>query len=351
MDLSGMRKEIDEIDRQIVDLLNRRYRIVLDVGKWKQENNMPVYAPEREKMLLERLKTLNGGPMTNRTLCAIYREIMSGAYELERKLHVAYLGPAATYSHQAAQERFGSGVEYVPLSGIAEVFRDVESGKADFGVVPVENSTEGVVNHTLDLLVDSPVRVCGEINLPIHHCLLASAGTKEIRKIYSHPQSFAQCRAWLSEHYPAVEKIETSSNTRAAELAAAEAGSAAVCGELAASIYGLEILERKIEDNPRNTTRFFIIGDIEIKSTGKDKTSICFSVRDRVGALYDCLLPFRASGLTLSMIESRPSRKANWEYVFFVDLAGHISDPVVMKSLDELRQATSFLKILGSYPV
>ena len=351
MNLDLLREQIDGIDRQIVSLLNQRYEIVREVGKWKQERGLPIYVPEREKALLEKLASLNQGPMLRSTLFAIYREIMSGAYPLEAQLHIAYLGPAATYSHQAAKQRFGSSVEYFPMPGIADVFRDVESGKADFGVVPVENSTEGVVNHTLDLLLESPVKVCAEINLPIHHSLLSRSELSGIRKIYSHPQSLAQCRLWLTEHLPMAERIESSSNTRAAELAAQEPGAAAICSDLAATVYGLNIIEEKIEDNPKNTTRFFVIGNQDNNPSGKDKTSLCFAVQDRVGALYECLLPFRDSGLTLTMIESRPSKKINWEYVFYVDLLGHISDPVVETALEQLRKHTSFLKILGSYPV
>ena len=351
MDLNEMRDKIDGIDRQIVSLLNQRYEIVREVGRWKQEHNLPIYVPEREKALLEKLSSLNQGPMLKSTLYAIYREIMSGAYPLERQLNVAYFGPAATYTHQAAKSQFGESVEYSPRPGIQDVFRDVESGNADYGVVPVENSTEGVVNHTLDLLLESPVKVCAEINLPIHHCLLSKSPLNEIRKVYSHPQSLAQCRAWLTEHLPGAERIEASSNTRAAELASRESGAAAICSSLASSIYKLDALAEKIEDNPRNTTRFFVVGNQENSPSGKDKTSICFAVQDRVGALYDCLIPFRNAGLTLTMIESRPSKKINWEYVFYVDLLGHISDPAVVSAMEQLKQHTSFLKILGSYPV
>lgn len=351
MDLKEMRDKIDVIDRQIVSLLNERYKVVCEVGKWKMERGLPIYVPEREKALLEKLDSLNQGPMLKSTLHAIYREIMSGAYPLERQLRVAYFGPVATYTHQAAIRQFGSSVEYYARPGIADVFRDVEAGKVDYGVVPVENSTEGVVNHTLDLLLDSTVKVCTEINLPIHHSLLSKSPLNEITKVYSHPQSLAQCRNWLQEHLPGVEQIEAASNTRAAQLASEEANAAAICSELASTVYDLKIIETKIEDNPRNTTRFFVVGNQENAPSGKDKTSLCFVVQDRVGALYDCLLPFREAGLTLTMIESRPSKKVNWEYVFYVDLIGHVAEPVVKEALDKLKNYTSFLKILGSYPV
>ena len=351
MDLQEMRNRIDAIDRQIVALLNDRYNVVCEVGKWKRERGLPIYVPEREKALLEKLDSLNKGPMLKHTLHAIYREIMSGAYPLEDQLRVAYFGPAATYTHQAAQMQFGKSVEYFPRPGIADVFRDVEAGKVDYGVVPVENSTEGVVNYTLDLLLDSSVKVCAEINLPIHHSILSKSELSQIKKVYSHPQSLAQCRHWLTENLPGAELVEAASNTRAAQLASEEYRSAAICSEMAASVYQLNILETRIEDNPRNTTRFFVVGNQENKSSGKDKTSLCFAVQDRVGALYDCLLPFREAGLTLSMIESRPSKKINWEYVFYVDLIGHVSDPDVETALEKLKQYTSFLKILGSYPI
>ncbi|MBQ9772085.1 MAG: prephenate dehydratase [Lentisphaeria bacterium] len=351
MDLKEMRDKIDAIDRQIVSLLNARYEVVREVGKWKLERGLPIYVPEREKALLEKLDSLNQGPMLKSTLHSIYREIMSGAYPLEQQLRVAYFGPAATYTHQAAKQQFGSSVEYYPRPDIADVFRDVEAEKVDYGVVPVENSTEGVVNYTLDLLLGSSVKVCAEINLPIHHCLLSKAALSEIRKVYSHPQSLAQCRCWLTEHLPGVELVEAASNTRAAQFAVEEPNSAAICSELAASVYDLKVLETKIEDNPRNTTRFFVVGNQENAPSGNDKTSLCFVVQDRVGALYDCLLPFRESGITLTMIESRPSKKVNWEYVFYVDLLGHVSDPIVKEALEKLQQYTSYLKILGSYPV
>lgn len=351
MDLKEMRDRIDAIDRQIVSLLNSRYEVVCEVGKWKLERGLPIYVPEREKALLEKLDSLNQGPMLRSTLHAIYREIMSGAYPLERQLRVAYFGPVATYTHQAAKQQFGASVEYFSRPGIADVFRDVEAEIVDYGVVPVENSTEGVVNHTLDLLLESSVKVCTEINLPIHHALLSKSDLSGIRKVYSHPQSLAQCRNWLTEHLPGVELVEASSNSRAAQLATEDTSAAAICSELAATVYDLNIIAAKIEDNPRNTTRFFVIGKQENAPSGNDKTSICFVVKDRVGALYDCLLPFREAGLSLAMIESRPSKKENWKYVFYVDLIGHAADPLVKTALEKLQNSTSHLKILGSYPL
>ena len=247
MDLKAYRDQIDAIDQQIVALLNQRYNIVREVGKWKLERGLPIHVPEREKALLEKLDSLNQGPMLRSTLFAIYREIISGAYPLERQIGVAYFGPEATYTHQAAKQHFGSSVEYFAYPGIADVFRAVESGKVDYGVIPVENSTEGVVNHTLDLLLDSPVKICAEINLPIHHALLSNSHLSEIKKVYSHPQALAQCRNWLTENLPYAELMEASSNTRAAQIAAEEPNSAAICSELAAAIYNLNILETKIE--------------------------------------------------------------------------------------------------------
>jgi len=350
MDLQELRTKIDSIDREIVRLLNDRYDVVGKVGEWKRKRGEPIYVPEREKALLEKLESLNQGPMLNSTLRAIYREIMSGALQLESPLRVAFFGPEATFTHLAAKTKFGHGIEYVPKSTIAEVFHDVESGKCDYGCVPVENSTEGVVNYTLDLLVDSPVKICAEINMKIRQCLLSNAEKDGIKVVYSHAQSLGQCRNWLSANLPGVETVAVVSNSRAAYLAAHEEGAAAIGSELAAEVYGLKILENGIQDNPNNMTRFLVAGTQEVKPSGDDKTSICFAIKDRVGALYDCLLPFKHAGITLTMIESRPSKRRNWEYFFFVDLLGHAGDPKIAKALDELNTMAHSLKIFGSYP-
>ena len=350
MDLQELRMKIDSIDRGIVRLLNDRYEVVKQVGEWKRERGEPIYVPEREKALLEKLETLNRGPMPNSTLRAVYREIMSGALRLENPLKVAFFGPEATFTHLAAKLKFGHGVEYISKSTIADVFHAVEGGKCDYGCVPVENSTEGVVNYTLDMLMDSSVKICAEINMRIQQCLLSNAEKSKIKVVYSHAQSLGQCRNWLTEHLPGVETIAVVSNSRAADLAAREEGAAAIGSELAAEVYGLKIVEKGIQDNPNNTTRFLVTGTQEVKPSGQDKTSICFAIKDRVGALYDCLLPFKQAGVTLTMIESRPSKRRNWEYLFFIDMLGHATDPEIAAALKELNTLAHSLKVLGSYP-
>lgn len=350
MDLQELRIKIDSIDRGIVRLLNDRYEVVKQVGEWKRERGEPIYVPEREKALLEKLETINRGPMPNSTLRAVYREIMSGALRLENPLKVAFFGPEATFTHLAAKMKFGHGVEYISKSTIADVFHAVEAGKCDYGCVPVENSTEGVVNYTLDMLMDSSVKICAEINMRIQQCLLSNAEKSKIKVVYSHAQSLGQCRNWLTEHLPGVETIAVVSNSRAADLAAREEGAAAIGSELAAEVYGLKIVEKGIQDNPNNTTRFLVTGTQEVKPSGQDKTSICFAIKDRVGALYDCLLPFKHAGVTLTMIESRPSKRRNWEYLFFIDMLGHATDPEIAAALKELNTLAHSLKVLGSYP-
>jgi chorismate mutase/prephenate dehydratase len=305
---------------------------------------------EREKALLEKLEALNEGPMEDRTLRAIYREIMSGALALEHPLQVGYLGPQATFSHLAAMGKFGHSVKYEPKSNIADVFRDVETERLDYGCVPIENSTEGAVNHTLDMFTDSSVQICAEMNLRIHHNLIAKCEFSEIKKVLSHAQVLGQCKSWLHEHMTGVEIVEVASSTKAAGIAASEKGCAAIASILAAELYGLKILHEKIEDNAHNTTRFMVIGRQAPAPTGEDKTSICFSIKDRVGVLYDCLLPFKEEDITLTMIESRPSRRRKWEYFFFIDLLGHSSEEKIKRALEKLENLTQSLRILGSYP-
>jgi chorismate mutase/prephenate dehydratase len=350
MDLEKLRENIDSIDRQIVSLINERYKYVKEVGKWKQDRAHAIYVPEREKALLEKLEAINDGPMEDKTLRAIYREIMSGALALEHPMQVGYLGPQATFSHLAAMGKFGHSVQYEPKSNIADVFRAVESERLDYGCVPIENSTEGAVNHTLDMFTDSSVQICAEMNLRIHHNLMAKCEMSEIKKVYSHAQVLGQCRIWLQENMPSVEIIEVASSTKAAEIASEEQGSAAIASALAAEIYKLKMLHEKIEDNAHNTTRFMVLGRQAPVPTGDDKTSICFSIKDRVGALYDCLLPFKEEEITLTMIESRPSRRRKWEYFFFIDLLGHSSEEKIKRALDKLGKLAQTLRILGSYP-
>jgi len=351
MDLQELRNRIDALDNEIVKLINERYQYVLDVGKWKQQRSRAVYVPEREKSLLERLCQQNQGPMLEKTLRAVYHEIMSGGLILERPLKIAFLGPQATYTHQAAMAKFGHSLDYEPKHSIAEVFRDIETERADYGCVPVENSTEGAVNYTLDMFIDSKVEICAEILFAIRHCLLAKCPREKIKRIYSHVQSFGQCRAWLLQNMPQAELIEVGSNTKAAELAAASpTDSAAIAGRLAAEIYGLDVLEENIQDTSDNTTRFLVLGRQRPVPTGDDKTALCIAIGDRVGALYDTLLPFKNANITMTMIESRPSRQRNWEYYFFIDLLGHRDDPQVKTALEALTSMCRFVKILGSFP-
>jgi len=349
-DLQELRRQIDGLDRQILTLLNERYKVVKKVGEWKLARNQPVYVPEREKMLLEKLESLNPGPMSSDTLRAIYREIMSGSMKIELPLRIAYLGPEATYTHLAARSVFGHGVEYDPRASIKDVFHDVETGRCNYGVVPVENSTEGVVNYTLDILIDSPVHIISEINMDIRHCLLGRGPAEELKVIYSHAQSLEQCRNWLDLHLPGVERVPVVSNARACQLARSESGAGAIAGVLASEVYGLTVIERDIQDNPDNVTRFLVMGRQEPDATGNDKTSIVFSIKDKVGGLQECLRCFSDAGVSLSMIESRPLKKRNWEYIFFVDIAGHKNEPSVREAMEKLAGMCIFFKVLGSYP-
>ena len=350
MDLSELRVQIDAIDEQIVTLINNRYDLVHEVGKWKNSNSHEIYVPEREKALLERLGKLNKGPLPNHTLRAIYREIMSGALALEYPLAIAYLGPENTFTYQAAVSKFGKSVKYAPKNSIAEVFEDVEKGKVPYGVVPIENSTEGAVTYTLDMFANSGCNICAEINLPIHHFLMSMSAPDAIEVIYSHPQGIAQCRGFLHKNYPSVRLVEVQSTAEAARRAVAEEGAAAIASQMAAETYQLNVLDRNIEDRSNNNTRFFVIGKQQPKITGDDKTSLMIIVKDKVGALYECLSYFDKENISLTMIESRPSKNKEGEYLFFVDFHGHSKDEVTVKVLDNLKESCIFVKVLGSYP-
>lgn len=348
--LLKLRQGIDQLDERIVVLLNRRYRLAEQVGRWKREQGLKVYVPEREKALLARLNQHNAGPMTPATLRAIYREIISGAIALEQPLTIAYLGPAASFTHLAALRRFGHAAEYRPMGAISDVFAEVETERADYGVVPVENSTEGAVNHTLDMFLDTTTRICAEINMRIHHHLMGKGGLRQVRRIYSHAQVFGQTRSWMQNHLPGIELVETSSTTKAAELATTEKHAAAVASRLAADLYGLPILAEHIEDRADNTTRFLVIGRQDSQPTGDDKTSICYAIKDKVGALYETLQPFKQEKVTMTMIESRPTRRKNWEYCFFVDFLGHLEDSTSQRLLAGLAEHCRSIRVLGSYP-
>src|SRR5437763_7610758 len=350
MSIAEHRKAIDHLDEQIVRLLNERTRHVLEIGAIKLKAGSEIYAPHRELAVLQRICKQNGGPIPNESLRAIYREIMSSALALEKSMTIAYFGPEATFTHQAAIKRFGSSLRYSSHKTIPDVFAEVSRNRADYGVVPVENSTEGVVTHTLDMFVDSDLKIVAQIILPVQQCLLSNSPRKQIRKLYAHPQSLAQCRGWVQNNLPNVEIIETSSNARSAELAAREKNSAAIAGVLASEKYDVPVLEQDIQDNAANATRFLVLGRQCSPPTGKDRTSLMFSIMDKVGALYRALAPFRRYRINMTKIESRPSKRKAWEYFFFVDCDGHMTDPKVAKALKMLGEHCSYVKVLGSYP-
>lgn len=352
MNLDDIRRQIDEIDRELLDLLNRRADLVHEVGVVKKRNGLQIYAPEREESLLRTLISMNQGRLSETSIRAIYREIMSAALALEDDLKIAYLGPEGTWTHQAAIKKFGHSVSYSPQPNFADVFDQVTRRSADYGVVPIENSTEGAVSHTLDLFVDSPLHICSQILLRIENCLMAAIPRSEIRTLYSHPQVFGQCRSWIHRNFPQADLVEVSSTTKAAQIAQEQAkqGAAALGGPLAAEIYGLDVLETSIQDRATNTTRFLVIGEKTCPPTGQDRTSVLFAIHDRPGSLVKALQAFDNFHINLSKIESRPSKRKDWEYVFYVDLAGHCMDPEVAKALAELHQHCSMIKLLGSYP-
>ena len=350
MNIPDHRKAIDKLDTQIIKLLNERTRHVLAIGVIKRKAGEEIYAPHRERAVLQRICRKNQGPITNPSLRAIYREIMSSALSLEKTLTVAYLGPEATFTHQAAIQRFGASLRYAPQKTITDVFTEVSKNRADYGVVPVENSTEGVVTHTLDMFVDSDLKVVAQIILPVQHCLLANCTRAKIKKLYAHPQALGQCRGWVQANLPHVEIIESSSNARAAELAAKEKGAAAIAGILAAERYNVPVLDYDIQDNVANATRFLVLGRQCSPPTGDDRTSLMFSLVDRVGALYQTLAAFRRYRINMTKIESRPSKRKAWEYFFFVDCDGHVEDRRVAKAIAQLSQHCSYVKVLGSYP-
>jgi chorismate mutase/prephenate dehydratase len=345
------RKAIDKLDAQLVKLLNERTRHVLAIGDIKRKVGEEIYAPHRERAVLDRIAKLNSGPMTDEQLRAIYREIMSSALALEKTMSIAYLGPEATFTHQAAIRRFGSSLKYVAQKTIADIFTEVSKGRADYGVVPVENSTEGVVTHTLDMFVDSDLKIVSQIVLPIQYCLASNGGSmKAIKKLHVHPQALGQCRRWVQQNLPHVEILEASSNARSAELASKDKTAAAVTGILAAEKYGLQILEHDIQDNVANATRFLVLGRQCSPPTGHDRTSLMVSVSDKVGALHEAIAAFRSYKINMTKIESRPSKRKAWEYFFFIDCDGHAQDKKVTRAIEHLGKHCNFVKILGSYP-
>jgi chorismate mutase/prephenate dehydratase len=350
-ELENLRRQIDEIDNEILELLNRRSDIVLSIAHIKRNENAKYYSPEREREILERLMALNKGPFPNETLKVIYREILSASLSLEEPLKVACLGPLATFTHLAALRHFGSSALFVPVGSIKDVFDSVESGKAEFGVVPIENSNEGVISYTLDLFMDYDLKVSAEVMLDITHNLLSQSGDKtKIKRVYSFSPATAQCRRWIQVNLTGIPVVEATSTANAAELASQDADAAAIASELAAKIYNLQFVERSIEDNKHNFTRFLVISKDFPKKSGKDKTSLMFSIKDKPGALYDILEPFKKAKINLTKIESRPSKRKAWEYIFFVDMEGHIEDKKLRKAVEALKENCLYLKILGSYP-
>lgn len=350
-ELGRLRDQIDAIDGQLLRLINERAQLARRIGEIKQGN---IYRPEREAQVLRRVGELNPGPLPAAAAQRIVREVMSACLALEQPLTIAYLGPAGTYSESAARKHFGGAPTLQPCAGIDDVFRAIESANAHYGVVPIENSTEGAIGRSLDLLLSSPLQVCGEINLPIHHNLLGQgAALDAVKRVYSHAQSLAQCHEWLNRNLPQVPRVPVASNAEAARLAAAEAGAAAIAGDAAAELYALNIIAANIEDDPNNTTRFVIIADHDAGPSGADRTSLVCSAQNRPGAVYQLLEPFADNGVSMSRLESRPARGfggSRWEYVFYIDIEGHRSDPTVARALEELRRRAGFVKLLGSYP-
>lgn len=351
-ELNKLRDKIDKIDEQILNLLNKRGSVVLNIGRIKRKEKSRFHSPEREKEILHRLTSRNKGPFPNNALKTIFREILSASLSMEEPLRVACFGSLASFTHLAAMRHFGSSAHFLPVEGIKNVFESVYSGVAEYGVVPVENSNEGVISHTLDMFMDYDLKIAGEIMLEISHNLLSKSGDKtKITGIYSHPQATAQCRKWLESNLPGVPVYEATSTSRAAELAAKDDSIAAIAGEVAAQIYDLNFAERHIEDYRNNFTRFLVIGKESPQRTGKDKTSVMFSIKDRPGALYSILEPFKKAGINLTNIESRPSKRKAWEYIFFVDMEGHADDAKINKAVEGIKTGSLYLKILGSYPV
>lgn len=349
--IQDLRSRIDNIDDSLLELLNERSRVVLEVGQLKSGNNLDFHVPGRERQIYERLTGKNSGPFPNDALKSIYREIISACLALESPMKVAFLGPKATFSHLATMQQFGLSAELVPMKSIPAVFEEVEKGRALYGVVPVENSTEGVVSHTLDMFVDSNLQVTAEVLLEVHHDLLSRTGRiEDIKKVYSHAQPIAQCRQWLDDNLPGIPTVDVASTAVAAQIVSDDYTSAAIASELAASLYDLKVVRSRIEDQVNNFTRFLTISKKRCERSGNDKTSVMFSVKDEPGILCRMLEPFAKRGINLSKIESRPFKKKAWEYIFFLDFFGHISDSDVDAALDELKQCCQFLKILGSYP-
>jgi chorismate mutase/prephenate dehydratase len=349
--LKKLRNKIDAIDDEILERLNKRAEYVVEVGNIKKTEKVKFHTPERERQILKRMTEHNKGPFPNDALKSIYREIISASLALEEPLKITCLGPLATFTHLAGLRHFGSSADFIPVDSIKKVFENVETGRAEYGVVPIENSNEGVVSYTLDMFMDSELQVVAEIILQISHNLISKQRSKSrVKKIYSHPQALAQCRGWIESNLPGIPVAESTSTARAAELAARNRNSAAIASDIAARMYDLNIIEKNIEDSRYNITRFLVISKEFPHKTGNDKTSIMFSIKDKPGSLYEILLPFKKANINLTKIESRPSKRKAWEYIFFVDMEGHIDDKKVKSSIEQVKKGCFYLKILGSYP-
>lgn len=348
--LTQLRVQIDQLDDELLKLVNFRAELAQQIGHLKEDGT--VLRPEREAQVLKRLRGNNKGPLSNAAITQLFIEIISRCRALEAPMTIAYLGPEGTFTEAAALKRFGSAIQGQACATIDDVFRAVEADKVNYGVVPVENSTEGAVGRTLDLLLQSKLQVCGESILPIHQCLMAlNCTSAEIKSVYSHPQSFGQCQVWLNTHLPYADRIPVASNAQAASLAAENPGSAAIAGSQAATHFGLSICAENIEDDANNTTRFLMLGKQKVAQSGNDKTSLVMSAANRPGAVHDLLVPLAKNGVSMTKLESRPARSGQWEYVFFMDIEGHQDDVKVAAALAELKQVATFVKVLGSYPV
>ena len=350
--LEVLRNRIDELDEEIQTLINARAKCARDVAEVKLGHGKDThfYRPEREALVLSRVVERNAGPMPDETMMRLFREIMSACLALEKPLNVAYLGPEGTFTQAAALKQFGHAVQTLALDTLDDVFREVEAGAADYGVVPVENSTEGVISHTLDLFQQSSLNICGEVELRIHHHLLVKDAAAKVTRVLAHQQALAQCRGWLEANLPDAEHVAVGSNAEAARLVSKDASSAAIASDTAAELYGLEIAAQNIEDQPDNTTRFLVIGPQQVQVSGNDKTSLLVSVNNRPGALYELLQPIAEHKISMTRIESRPSRQAMWEYVFYIDVDGHRDDASVAAALAALEVQAFSVKVLGSYP-
>ncbi len=350
MSINELRKHIDEIDKQLVELLNERARIVIEIGKLKNKTGKPVYSPDREKEVLASVSRANKGPLPDKCLAAIWRELMSGSFALERPLRIGYLGPGGSFSHTAAMLKFGQSVEYEPVADIRSIFDEVSRGHCDLGLVPIENTAGGGVVETFDALIDSSVKICSEVLMAIHHNLLANCPLEKIEKIYSKQEVFVQCRNWLSSTFDKTKTIAVASTAEAAQMAAEQPNAAAIGSSAAAELYGLKMVCENIEDIANNITRFLVISKEDARPTGEDKTAILFSTAHKAGALADVLDVFKKYNINLTNIESRPSKKRQWEYYFFMDFVGHRTDENVQKAIEESRSHCLALSVLGSFP-